>query len=52
MTAMLFACVVAFAAWLVALATGHTFGGWIHLLPLAALLALAVRFAYALLTLD
>lgn len=47
-----FGSVVALAVWLVALATGHTFGGWIHLLPLLALLALAARFAYTLLTLD
>jgi len=40
------------AAWLMGLATAHTFNGWIHVLPLVVLLGLAVRFVYALLTLD
>lgn len=46
------ACGAVLAVWLAAVATSHTFGGWIHLLPLAVLLAIAVRVAYALLTLD
>ena len=40
------------AAWLAAVATAHTFGGWIHVLPAAVLFAIAARIAYALLTLD
>lgn len=48
----LLACGFALAAWLTGVATSHTFGGWIHVLPLAVLLALAVRVVYALLTLD
>ena len=39
-------------AWLAAIATSHTFGGWIHLLPVAVLLGAAARVVYARLTLD
>lgn len=46
------ACALMLALWLAALASGHTFGGWIHALPAAVLLALAARAVYALLTLD
>jgi len=40
------------AAWLLGLATAHTFNGWTNVLPLVVLLGLAARFVYALLTLD
>lgn len=43
---------VLLAAWLVAVATSHTFGGWIHLLPVVVLLGGAARLVYVLLTLD
>ena len=51
-TTFLLACGLVLSAWLAAVATSHTFGGWIHVLPLAVLLALAMRVVYALLTLD
>jgi len=46
------AAVALLAAWLLGLATAHTFNGWINVLPLVVLLGVAARFVYALLTLD
>ena len=38
--------------WIAAIATSHTLGGWIHVLPIIALVAVVVRAAYRVLTLD
>jgi hypothetical protein len=46
------AAAVLIAAWLLGLATAHTFNGWINVLPLVVLLGMAVRFVYALVTAD
>jgi F0F1-type ATP synthase assembly protein I len=43
---------IALVVWAAAMLTSHTLGGWIHVLPLAVLLAIAVRVVYTLLTLD
>ena len=43
---------VLLAVWLAAVATSHTLGGWIHVLPAAVLLGVAARVVYVLLTLD
>ena len=40
------------AAWLLLVATGQLFGGWVHVLPLFVLLAVATRVTFALATRD
>jgi hypothetical protein len=44
--------VVLVGAWIAAIATSHTFGGWLHMLPAIVLAAILLRAAYELLTLD
>lgn len=44
--------VVLVGAWIAAIATSHTFGGWIHLLPGVVLAAILAGAAYRMLTLD
>ena len=51
-SALRLAAALLLAAWLLGLATAHTFNGWINVLPLVVLLGLAVRFVYALVTSD
>lgn len=46
------AAAVLIVAWLLGLATAHTFNGWINVLPLVVLLGFAARFVYALVTAD
>jgi hypothetical protein len=45
-------CAGLLGAWLALAATGHLFSGWIHVLPLIVLLAVAARAVYALVVLD
>ena len=40
------------AAWLVLATSGQLFGGWVHVLPLLVLLAVATRVTLALVTRD
>lgn len=45
-------CVYLLAVWLVLATTGNLLNGWIHVLPLIVLLAVAARTVYAVVTAD